>query len=74
MSASDTLTAIEMIEAIDEVMRALNDFYDSPGAAVLWLTSEQPLLGECIPLVLIKNGKAGEVMELIEAMGDGVYI
>lgn len=70
---TDTPTPIEIIKALDHAMDILHDIYGSPGAQVIWLTSEQRLLDDRVPLDMIKNGETQDVISLLTNIAEGAY-
>ena len=67
---SDTQRALLDLEYIVE---QLADFYE-PQEARLWLYSRQKLLDGAIPAELIREGKAAEVIAVIDQLRDSVHI
>ena len=58
---------------IDYAEGLLADFY-CPEKARQWMRSPQRLLGGRVPADLIRAGRTGEVLRLINQMRDGVYL
>lgn len=57
---------------LEYIVDQLSDFYE-PQEARLWLFSRQKLLGGGVPAELIQQGRADEVIALVDQMRDGVY-
>ena len=55
------------------VAARLADFYE-PDEVRLWLQSPHPQLSGARPYDLINDGRAGEVLEVIERLDSGVYL
>ena len=62
-------TLLELEYIIDQ----LSDFYE-PQEARLWLFSPQKLLNGQTPAELIQQGRAREVLTLVNQLRDGVFI
>ena len=58
---------------LEYIIEQLADFYE-PQEARLWLFSRQKLLGGAIPAELIQQGKAQEVIAVIDQLRDSVHI
>jgi hypothetical protein len=58
---------------LEYIVEQLADFYE-PQEARLWLFSRQKLLGGEIPAVLIQQGRAKDVVELVDRLRDSVHI
>lgn len=67
-------TAIELIRTIDHAMTLLDNIYSSPGASVVWLTSNQRLLDGRIPLEMLRAGESPGVIDCLTSIIDGVYV
>jgi hypothetical protein len=57
---------------LEYIVEQLADFYE-PQEARLWLFSRQKLLNGAIPAELIQQGKASEVIEVIDRLRDSVH-
>jgi hypothetical protein len=66
-SAQRTLLDLEYI------VEQLADFYE-PQEARLWLYSRQKLLSGSIPAELIRDGRAQEVITVIDQLRDSVHV
>jgi hypothetical protein len=58
---------------LEYIVEQLADFYE-PQEARLWLFSRQKLLGGEVPAMLIQQGRAQEVVELVDRLRDSVHI
>lgn len=67
------ITTPATVIATAEIARALADLY-TPAETLEWLTSKQPLLDMAIPLDLIMEQRAIEVMMLIEQIKSGGHL
>lgn len=63
---------IEARPAIEALLIA-GGFYTDQEFAI-WLTSPQPLLDNWTPIQLIGCGKGDELLRVMKALDDGVYI
>ena len=61
----------QFLEDRARVIVALNDLY-RPEAHELWLRSPNPMLKGCTPHELIEAGEAERVLDLIQALCEGV--
>lgn len=59
--------------ALEYIVDELSDIYE-PKDARLWLFSRQKLLGGSSPADLIQDGKAEEVIDVIERLKAGVFV
>lgn len=57
---------------VDEIRAGLAELYDERELR-LWLDSPQPLLEGATPNVLIRRGRADEVLRVVRQIGDGVH-
>ncbi len=60
-------------QTVQKVADQLSDFYE-PADVRLWLFSRQKLLKSETPADLIQQGRANEVIAVIDQLRDGVYI
>jgi DNA-binding transcriptional regulator YiaG len=58
---------------LEYIADQLSDFYE-PADVRLWLFSRQKLLNGEIPAELIQQGRANEVIAVIDQLRDGVFI
>lgn len=58
---------------LEYIVEQLSDFYE-PQEARLWLFSRQKLLNGAIPAELIQQGKASEVIEIVDRLRDSVHV
>ncbi len=65
--------AQKLLLDLEFIVDQLSDFYE-PQEARLWLFSRQKLLGSERPADLIQNGRAQEVIEVIDRLRDGVFV
>lgn len=65
--------AQRMLLDLEYIVEQLADFYE-PQEARLWLYSRQKLLGGAIPAELIRDGKAHEVIAVIDQLRDSVHV
>lgn len=65
--------AQKLLLNLEYIVDQLSDFYE-PQEARLWLFSRQRLLGGEKPAELIQNGRADEVIALLDQMRDGVFL
>jgi uncharacterized protein (DUF2384 family) len=62
----------EIVLALNVVLERLAEVID-PAAAEDWLFTPVPTLGYEQPVKLIRDGRAKEVLNLIDALGEGVF-
>jgi transcriptional regulator with XRE-family HTH domain len=65
--------AQKLLLDLEYIADQLSDFYE-PADVRLWLFSRQKLLGGEIPAVLIQQGRANEVIRVIDQLRDGVFV
>lgn len=65
--------AQQLLLDLEYIADQLSDFYD-PADVRLWLFSRQKLLGGSTPAALIQEGRADEVIAVIDQLRDGVFI
>lgn len=58
---------------LEYIADQLSDFYE-PNEVRLWLFAPQKLLGGARPAELIQEGKADEVIKVIDELRDGVFV
>ena len=58
---------------LEYIVEQLADFYE-PQEARLWLYSRQKLLSGAIPAELIRDGKAQDVIAVIDQLRDSVHV
>jgi len=58
---------------LEYIADQLSDFYE-PADVRLWLFSRQRLLGGKIPAELIQQGRANDVIRVIDQLRDGVFV
>jgi uncharacterized protein (DUF2384 family) len=58
---------------LEYIVDQLSDFYE-PQEARLWLFSRQKLLEGQVPAELIQQGRAEEVISVIDQLRDGVFV
>lgn len=68
-----TIEKQTVIAELRWVAERLADFY-APDEARLWLQSPHPQLNGARPYELINQGRASEVLEIIERLDSGVYL
>ena len=59
--------------ALEFIINELSDFY-TPQEARMWLYAPQRLLGDVAPAELIQEGRAQEVIAVVNQLRDGVYV
>ncbi len=59
--------------ALEFIIDELSDFY-TPQEARMWLYAPQRLLGDVSPAELIQEGRAQEVIAVVNQLRDGVYV
>lgn len=62
-----------LISELRYIVDRLAEFY-SPSEARLWLYSRHPLLNDKIPIELIFEGRADEVIVAIEQLSESAYL
>jgi len=62
----------EVVLALNVVLERLAEIID-PAAAEDWLFTPTPALGYEQPVKLIRGGRAKDVLNLIDALGEGVF-
>jgi hypothetical protein len=65
--------AEKLLLELEFIVDQLSDFYE-PQEARLWLFSRQKLLGGATPAELIQQGRAEEVIAVINQLRDGVFV
>jgi hypothetical protein len=65
--------AQKLLLDLDYIADQLSDFYE-PDEVRLWLFSRQKLLAGETPASLIQQGKATEVIRVIDQLRDGVFV
>jgi hypothetical protein len=65
--------AQHMLLDLEYIVEQLADYYE-PQEARLWLFSRQKLLGRAIPAELIQQGRAQDVIAVIDQLCDSVLI
>ena len=65
--------AQKLLLDLEYIADQLSDFYE-PADVRLWLFSRQKLLNSETPSDLIQQGRANEVIAVIDQLRDGVYI
>lgn len=58
---------------LDYIVDQLSDFYE-PLEARVWLFSRQQIMDGKIPVELIQEGRAEEVIQVLDQLRDGVYL
>lgn len=65
--------AQKLLLDLEYIADQLSDFYE-PGDVRLWLFSRQKLLGGNTPAALIQDGRADDVIAVIDQLREGVFI
>jgi hypothetical protein len=65
--------AQKLLLDLEYIVDQLSDFYQ-PEEARLWMFSRQKLLNGEIPANLIQQGRAAEVIAVIDQLRDGVFV
>lgn len=63
---SDLTTDTEYQSVIMEISNLLADFFKTTEKAVLWLDTENPLLGHIAPRDMINAGRAEKLLKFIQ--------
>lgn len=66
-------TKLQQLLALEWLVDQLGEFY-APAEAKLWLFSPHRLLGGATPAVRIQEGKAQDVLALIDQLRDGAFV
>jgi hypothetical protein len=57
-----------------DAIAILEEHYYTPVELCLWLQSPQPMIENITPLALLAQGRADELLQVVKAMDEGVYI